>query len=262
MSSWYDGDGNWSKKRWDQPTGSQPSGSQSWPEHRWDQRAQTGGGEWYERLPEYVYRSNRCDLSDLDHVNDELMHVEVNTFFFKMKTFTAITTGHIQGCRSPFVHTNMKVADAAARVERSQSSRKNQGYLVRLNLWEMARKGQIREEDVLDISTWEKQEEYWRDTDCFDKISALKFNRDKKEILLMWKGRRCFYEEMELIADDGTVIGKLQDRVWLSTRKGGGFYWGNGWDPRTPASVLGSQPSVLGSQPCACLLYTSPSPRD
>ena len=66
--------------------------------------------------------------------------------------------------RCPFAHFHLSLKDAVSRLDSSKHSRKDKkpsSYLVRVNLWQLAESKQISANDLINISSEEKQQSYW-----------------------------------------------------------------------------------------------------
>ena len=157
--------------------------------------------------------------------------------------------------RCPLLTMTGKLAKAVKRLnsslEKCKQNGRQGGILVRVDLHALAEAQTILQEDVIDISSPEKQESYWVDCPELDMVTGLNFARCYEEILLCWKGRHAIFEAMDVLDRDGTFLHKLSEKVIAlydpMDREGhfSRYTWLNDADTVQPpgAYVHGSQPS-------------------
>ena len=142
-SKWTSGnDGAWSQ--WASQTTAPSNGS---------------GQHWYWAYPQFLYRNNRTDLSDLAWVKHWMHDEPRGSASWLRGAFNEVTNGHKGGIRNPFL-VLYSLESAVYKKERGAKSWKCKyqgGYVVRLNVWQLAVEEKLCFDDLLDISSEEKQ---------------------------------------------------------------------------------------------------------
>ena len=184
---WRRNQQNWQQPDWQM---------QNWQMQNWHQP-----DEWYKKLPQFVSRCMRADYDDTRVVPHHLRDLDRQSARFKNGVFHELVTAHLEGIRSPFYVFNATPELAQSRLEagkRHWRFKTKPGYLVTVNLWELAASGNLQQEDVIDLSTFEKQSAYFLGLDCHSKIKSLAHAREWQEILVCWKGSQTLYDSMSV----------------------------------------------------------------
>ena len=87
-------------------------------------------------------------------------------YAFKDITWESCTKGHLPNERSPFWQMNAS-RELAVKRKKNGDRKGIKGYAVKFPVHEMARKGILREGDVIDLSDQQKQLDYFRNDDSY-----------------------------------------------------------------------------------------------